>query len=66
MATPAKTQEKITLAEQLAAFVVRSRYEDLSVDAVQQLKIHTLDAIGCALGAMEAVPLNWTTSEATI
>ena len=57
MPTPIQTQEKTTLAEQLAAFVVRSRYEDISADAVQQLKIHTLDAIGCALGAMEATPL---------
>ncbi|WP_263375539.1 MmgE/PrpD family protein [Granulicella aggregans] len=46
-----------TMAQQLAAFVVKARYEDISAEAVQQLKIHTLDAIGCAIGAMEATPL---------
>jgi len=57
MSTPTQTQQNMTLAEQLAAFVVRSHYDDISADAVQQLKIHTLDAIGCALGAMDATPL---------
>jgi 2-methylcitrate dehydratase len=51
------TPEKLTLAEQLAAFVLRMRYEDISASAVQQLKIHTLDAIGCAIGAMDAPPI---------
>jgi 2-methylcitrate dehydratase len=57
MSTPTQTQQNMTLAEQLAAFVVRSHYDDISADAVQQLKIHTLDAIGCALGAMDSTPL---------
>ena len=49
-------KEKKTLAEQLAAFVVRMRYEDISEDARQQLKIHILDSIGCAIGALAAPP----------
>ena len=53
--TPQKVSE--TMAQQLAAFVVKAKYEDISAEAVQQLKIHTLDAIGCAIGAMEATPL---------
>ncbi len=47
----------MTQAEQLAAFVVRARYEDLSQDARHQLKIRVLDAIGCAFGALEGPPI---------
>ena len=50
-------KEKKTLAEQLAAFVVRMRYENISEDARQQLKIHILDSIGCAIGALAAPPV---------
>jgi 2-methylcitrate dehydratase len=52
-----QTPDKMTMAQQLAAYVVKMRYEEISAEAVQQLKIHTLDAIGCALGAMDAAPL---------
>ena len=47
----------MTLVEQMAAFVVRSRYEDLSEEAQQQLKIRILDALGCAIGAIEGPPI---------
>ena len=47
----------MTLVEQLAAFVVRMKYEDLSEEARHQLKIRILDAIGCAIGALEGPPL---------
>jgi len=50
-------QTKKTSAEQLAAFVVRMHYGDISGEARQQLKIHTLDAIGCAIGALEGPPV---------
>jgi 2-methylcitrate dehydratase len=43
--------------EQLAAFVVRARYEDLSEMARQQLKIRIIDALGCALGALDGPPI---------
>ena len=42
----------MTHAEQIAAFVSRARYEDLSQTAREQLKIRVLDALGCALGAL--------------
>lgn len=48
----------MTQVEQLAAFVVRTRYEDLSEQARQQLKIRVIDALGCALGALEGPPLS--------
>lgn len=47
----------MTQVEQLAAFVVHTRYEDLSEEARQQLKIRIIDALGCALGALEGPPL---------
>ncbi len=48
----------MTQVEQLAAFVVRMTYEDLSEEARQQLKIRIVDALGCAIGALEGPPLN--------
>ena len=47
----------MTQVEQLAAFVVRMTYEDLSEEARHQLKIRILDALGCALGAIEGPPI---------
>jgi 2-methylcitrate dehydratase len=47
----------MTLVEQLAAFVVRVTYEDLSEEARRQLKIRIIDALGCAIGALEGPPL---------
>ncbi len=47
----------MTQVEQLAAFVVRKSYEDLSEEARQQLKIRILDALGCAIGALEGPPI---------
>src|SRR5215469_8230128 len=42
----------MTNAEHLAAFVVRSRFEDLSDAACAALKIRVLDSLGCAVGAL--------------
>lgn len=47
----------MTQVEQLAAFVVHATYEDLSEEARQELKIHVLDALGCAIGALKGPPL---------
>jgi 2-methylcitrate dehydratase len=47
----------MTHVEQLAAFVARATYEDLSQEARQELKIRVLDALGCAIGAMGAPPI---------
>ncbi len=47
----------MTKAEQLAAFVVRASFKDLSEAAVDQLKIRVLDALGCAIGAAEGEPI---------
>lgn len=42
----------MTGAENLAAFVVRTAYENLSPAARTHLKIRVLDALGCAIGAL--------------
>jgi 2-methylcitrate dehydratase len=47
----------MSCVENLAAFVCRSAYEDLSDKAREQLKIHILDSLGCALGALEGEPV---------
>lgn len=47
----------MTLAEHLATFVVRSSYDNLSEIACQQLKIRVLDALGCAIGALDGEPI---------
>src|SRR5581483_6087305 len=47
----------MTLVEQLAHFVARMTYEDFSEEACQQLKIRILDALGCAIGALEGPPV---------
>lgn len=49
----------MTYAEQLAAFVVRASYDDLSAAARQQFKIHVLDSLGCAIGAIEGEPIQF-------
>ena len=47
----------MTQAEQLAAFVVRASYDDLSEAAREQLKIRLLDGLGCGIGALEGDPV---------
>src|SRR5437764_8796930 len=47
----------MTKVEELAVFVVRSAYADLSEEARRELKIRVLDAIGCAIGALEGPPI---------
>ena len=47
----------MTKAEEIAAFIVHAAYDHLSEDARQQLKIRTLDALGCAIGAVDGEPI---------
>jgi 2-methylcitrate dehydratase len=47
----------MTLVEQLADFVVHARYDAISEEARQQLKIRVLDGLGCAIGALEGEPI---------
>jgi 2-methylcitrate dehydratase len=47
----------MTTAERLARFVVVRSWSDLSEQARMELKIRVLDALGCALGALDAAPV---------
>ncbi len=47
----------MTQVEQLASFAVRASYADLSAASIRQLKGRVLDALGCALGALDAEPI---------
>lgn len=46
-----------TELDRLAGFVAEARYDDLSVNARQQLKNRVLDTLGCAIGALGAAPV---------
>jgi 2-methylcitrate dehydratase len=45
----------MTDPEKLAAFVTRATYDDLSETAWMQLTIRVLDALGCAIGALDSL-----------
>jgi 2-methylcitrate dehydratase len=47
----------MTQVEELAAYVEESSYRHLSAEASRQIKIRVLDALGCALGALNAEPI---------
>jgi 2-methylcitrate dehydratase len=47
----------MTQVEHLASFAVRASYDDLSLASIQELKGRVLDAMGCALGALDAEPI---------
>lgn len=44
----------MTCAEQLANFICGTDYDDLTGETKEQLKIRILDAVGCAIGALQA------------
>jgi 2-methylcitrate dehydratase len=46
----------VTHAEQLADFVCRASFDDISEAARVQLKIRVLDSLGCAIGALGGGP----------
>ncbi len=47
----------MSIARELAAFVVRSSWDGLSAAAKDALEIRILDALGCAFGALDAEPI---------
>ncbi|MDE3024552.1 MAG: MmgE/PrpD family protein [Acidobacteriota bacterium] len=47
----------MTEVERLARFVTTRSFDDLSEPALTELKIRVLDALGCALGALNAEPV---------
>lgn len=47
----------MSMVEQLAAFVAQAEYEHLSQEARQAARIRILDALGCAIGALDGEPI---------
>ena len=48
---------KMTMVTELADFVSSRKWEDLSASSQRGLKIRTLDALGCAFGALDGPPV---------
>ncbi len=46
-------EHRMALVDDLALFISKTTYEDLSENARAQLKIRVLDALACAVGAMD-------------
>ena len=51
------TGRELSRSEELAAFVERAGWEDLSPAAREALKIRVLDSLGCAFGALSGEPV---------
>ena len=47
----------MTQAEKMARFAVNASFDDLKPQHVDRLKIHVLDTLGCALGALSGEPV---------
>jgi 2-methylcitrate dehydratase len=47
----------MSVVEDLARFVAARSWSDLSADAREALKVRMLDSLGCALGALDAPPV---------
>lgn len=47
----------MTYVEQLAEFIVKASFEEISDEARQQLKVRVLDSLGCAIGALRGEPI---------
>jgi 2-methylcitrate dehydratase len=45
-------------AQGIARFALRARYEDLTAERRERLKVDILDSLGCAIGALGASPNN--------
>ncbi len=47
----------MAMVNELASFVAAAEFDQLSVTALTQAKIRVLDALGCAIGALDAGPM---------
>jgi len=45
------------MIEQLSSFVTNASYEDMSAEALRQIKVRVLDSLACAIGAIEVEPI---------
>jgi 2-methylcitrate dehydratase len=49
--------QMMTIVQQMASFIQKSGYRDLSPEARRQIKIRILDSLGTAVGAVEGAPV---------
>jgi 2-methylcitrate dehydratase len=54
---PASEPRKRPLAERLAAYAHRLRYEDLDAATIERVKTHVIDTIGCGMCAWDERPV---------
>ena len=52
-----KQTSRQTMAEQMAAWAVSAEFSRLTPSAVAALKLHLLDTVGCAIGALGGGPI---------
>ncbi|MBI2816997.1 MAG: MmgE/PrpD family protein [Acidobacteria bacterium] len=52
-----KSTSRTTVLQDIAAWVVKMRYEELPPPVVKAAKLVLLDTLGCALGAIDAAPV---------
>ena len=54
---PAWAQATRPLAERLADYAVRLRYEDLDAATIERVKSHVIDTLGCGIAALDEPPV---------
>ncbi len=57
LGAPAGSPDSPALADRLAAYADRLRYEDLDAATIERIKTHVVDTIGCGIGAFEERPV---------
>ena len=50
-------QTALPLAERLAAYADRLRYDDLDAATIERVKAHVIDALGCGIAAFDENPV---------
>ena len=56
-AKPPLDQASPLLAERIAAYANRLRYEDIDAATIERIKSHIIDTIGCAIAALDERPV---------
>src|ERR1700733_13490154 len=54
---PPSAQSVAPLAERLAAYADRLRFEDIDAATIERVKTHLIDTVGCGLGAVDERPV---------
>jgi 2-methylcitrate dehydratase len=54
---PPSAQSVAPLAERLAAYADRLRFEDIDAATIERVKTHLIDTVGCGIGALDERPV---------